>query len=455
MDIHGTSRTQPVTVSALTSRIKATLEGGFPQVWIVGEISNFKRASSGHFYLSLKDEKAQIRCSMWRSYTGNLNFRPADGMKVIAVGSISVYAPRGDYSLMIEYMEEVGTGRLRQEFERLKAKLHQEGLFDPKHKKPLPFFPRKIGIVTSPTGAAIRDMIRVFDNRFPGLHLLIHPARVQGKEAAEEIVEGIEILDAWGECDLIIIGRGGGSEEDLWCFNDELLARTIFEAETPIISAVGHEVDYTIADFVADARAATPSNAAEMAIRSVGEYKQLIALAQKSMERAMAYKLNALRSKIRISENSPIFTRVRSRVNHGQRAVADLEYRLNGLLERKLKNRTLRLARASEGLNINQLKRRVERASNQVERHQLTMEHQIQQKLSGYQQQLGQLISRLDDLSPLKILSRGYATVSNENNELIHSPQDVKEGDLLKIRVAEGEFHAQVIEKEPVQGELF
>ena len=212
----GDQRRNPLTVTQLTGRIKGQLERSFPHVWVVGEISNFKVAGSGHWYFSLKDDRAQIRANMWRSATANVSFRPKDGMEVLVAGSMNVYPPRGDYSLIVESIQEMGLGKLRQEFERLKAKLQAEGLFDPAHKKRLPLLPRKIGLVTSPTGAAVRDILRVLESRFPGLHVLLFPARVQGEGAAEEINAGIRYLDRHGNCDALIVGRGGGSEQDLW-----------------------------------------------------------------------------------------------------------------------------------------------------------------------------------------------------------------------------------------------
>ena len=450
-------REKPLTIAQLTFRIKGALEQGFPNLWVIGEISNFKRASSGHWYFSLKDGDAQIRCNMWRSYTHSVQFRPVDGAEILVRGSLNVYAPRGEYSLMVEHMEERGRGRLRQEFERLKAQLMQEGLFERQHKKPLPLLPRKVGVVTSPTGAAIRDILRVLRVRFAGLHVIIFPARVQGKGAAYEIAEGIRYLDQRGDCDVLIVGRGGGSEEDLWSFNEEPVARAIFQAETPIISAVGHEVDTTIADYVADVRAATPSNAAELVVKSFGEYSQTIALFQKTMERTLQHKFLQLKNRINISENHPFFLSVRSRLNDNQRRVSELDYRMQRAVTQMLGDYRMRTLRASESLNLENLagrallhRKRLDTAGKELETEMATRLERLNQRLAG-------LVDRLEDLSPLKILQRGYAAVFVRGDKVVRQPEDVAIGELVRIQLAKGELHARVIEKEKaaVQQGLF
>jgi exodeoxyribonuclease VII large subunit len=256
-----------LTVSALTIELRAVLEERFPAVWVEGEISNFRLYGSGHAYFTLKDAEAQLRCVLFRNRGRRIKFEPADGLHVMAFGSVEVYAQRGEYQLVVELLEPKGLGALQLAFEQLKARLTLEGLFDPARKRELPRFPRKIGIVTSPSGAAIRDMLRVIGRRFGELHIVIAPAKVQGEGAAEEIAQGLRDLNALGDVDVIIVGRGGGSLEDLWAFNEEVVARAICASKAPVISAVGHEVDFTIADFVADLRAPTPSAAAELVVR--------------------------------------------------------------------------------------------------------------------------------------------------------------------------------------------
>ena len=451
-----TPAAKPLSVSMLTGNIKDLLEQNFGRLCVAGEISNFKRASSGHFYFSLKDSKAQIRCNMWRSYTGGVRFRPADGVQVQVWGSVSVYPPRGEYSLNVEFMEELGKGRLELEFERLKARLGAEGLFDPSHKKPLPFFPRKVGLVTSPTGAALQDMLRVLRHRFEGLHILIYPARVQGDGAAEEIAAGIQELDRRGDCDVIIAGRGGGSREDLWSFNEEVVARAIFAARTPIISAVGHEVDFTIADFTADVRAATPSNAAELVVRSKDEYRQVVEISRKQLDRAIQRKILLLRNRIQVSESHPIFMKVRSRVHYLQRHLAELEHKTRRILDEKVNQLRLRLTRSSHKLQPEILTNRLERLQMRLENADRDVDRLTGERLEDAQNKMALLIGRLADLSPLKAFSRGYAAVYNQRRQIVRKPEDVKPGEVVKVRLAEGQIKARVIEETRAeQQELF
>ena len=257
----------PLTVSDLTRKIKAILEGGFPSLAVQGEISNFKRHTSGHVYFTLKDDRAQIACVLWRSRAALLRFAPEDGMHVVASGRISVYEVRGNYQLDVAALHPLGVGELQLSFERLKKRLEGEGLFAPERKKPLPEFPDRIGIITSPTGAALQDMLNILRRRFPGASVILRPVRVQGEGAAAEIAEALDDVNAFGKVDVIIVGRGGGSLEDLWAFNEETVARAIARSAIPVVSAVGHETDVTIADLVADLRAPTPSAAAELVVK--------------------------------------------------------------------------------------------------------------------------------------------------------------------------------------------
>ena len=450
------SKERPFSIGQLTRLVKGTLEG-LPRMYVVGEISNFKRAGSGHWYFSLKDAEAQVRCNMWRSAAARVPFQPADGAEVLVSGSLNVYAPRGEYSLVVESMEELGKGRLRQAFERLKARLQAEGLFDARHKKPLPLLPTRIGVVTSPTGAAIRDILRVLHQRFAGVQVLVFPARVQGEGAAEEIALGIGYLDARGDCDLIIAGRGGGSEEDLWCFNEEIVARAIFAAQTPIISAVGHEVDFTIADFCADLRAATPSNAAEIAIRSRLEYKQTLTVHLRNMERGMQRLLLRLRNRINISESHPIFVRVRNRLNDTARRLHEAEHRMDRAVTRKLSRAQMRLVEAGGRIRADRLSARARDLQGRLERAQTALEQLTAARLEKATAAAATLSLRLEDLSPLKVLNRGYAAVYNSKAQLVRRPDDVSFGEVLRLRLAEGEVRARVIDDAPpaIQENLF
>src|SRR2546428_3230744 len=289
---------QVYTVSQLTARIRDVLEEQVAPFWVEGEISNLRVPGSGHAYFTLKDDAAQIRVVLFRNRLRRIRFEPADGLHVLAFGALEVYAPRGEYQMVVELMEPKGLGALQVAFEQLKARLQAEGLFDPGRKRPLPRFPRKIGIVTSPTGAAIRDMLRVIGRRFGELHIVVRPVRVQGEGSAREIAEGIADLNALGDVDVIIAGRGGGSLEDLWAFNEEVVARAIVGSKAPVMSAVGHEVDFTIADFVADLRAPTPSAAAELVVREKEAVVDGLRDLHHRLSRALARRLERQRERL-------------------------------------------------------------------------------------------------------------------------------------------------------------
>ncbi|CAM2008417.1 exodeoxyribonuclease VII large subunit [Acanthopleuribacter pedis] len=453
---NGANRQNPLSVSQITQLVRDRIEA-LPRIWLSGEISNFKAAGSGHWYFSLKDERAQIRANMWRSSAQRVTFRPRDGMQVLVSGTLSVYPPRGEYNLIVDRIEEMGLGKLRAEFERLKLQLRAEGLFDAEHKKPLPLLPTKIGIVTSPTGAAIRDMLRVLHHRHGGLHVLIYPARVQGQGAAEEVAEGVQFLDSRGGCDVIIIGRGGGSEEDLWAFNEEVLARAVFAAKTPIVSAVGHEVDFTISDFVADVRAATPSNAAELVVQTKNEYRKTLDSLVQRMGRLMQQRLLYYKSRITISESNPIFVRVRSRINEAGRAVSDAEYRMKQAITQRVYGGERQLHRLDERLQVQRLQNRLNLLEQRLKQADNALNQNMALRLERARQRAGATMARLEDLSPLKILNRGYAVVFDDREQVVRRPGAVKVGSVLKLRLAEGELAARVIEKprEQVQDELF
>jgi len=448
---------KPLTVGQLSQQIKAQLEGHFPRVWVIGEISNFKAASSGHWYFSLKDDRSQIRANIWRSVANRVSLRPKVGMEVLVSGSLNVYQPRGEYSIVVDHIQEVGVGRLRLEFEALKKRLLEEGLFDDSHKVPLPLLPRKIGIVTSPTGAALRDMLRVLRHRFSGIHILLAPARVQGKGAAEEIAVGIQYLDRFGECDVIIAGRGGGSEEDLWAFNEEIVARAIFAAQTPVISAVGHEVDFTIADFVADVRAATPSNAAELVVLSRNEYEKMIALAMQRVHRNMQNHILRMRQRVRVSEGHPIFMKIRSRINDLQRRLADLDHGMVRRMESMYQNRKMRLMASQSVLDARKLRQVAIGLETRLNHAKGKLSERMKARFEHLSQKYAALVMRLADLSPLRVLSRGFSVVYTQKGTLVRNPEQVRIGEVLRVQMAEGELLARAIEApEPVeQPDLF
>jgi exodeoxyribonuclease VII large subunit len=382
------------TVSDITRQIKLSLENKFPRVWIQGEISNFKLHSSGHLYFSLKDEGAQISATMWRSRASSLLFRPEDGMKVILRGGITVYPPRGNYQIDVEQIQPLGVGELQLAFERLKTKLGSEGLFEPERKKSIPPFPERIGIITSPTGAAIRDMLSVLGRRMPSVEIVFVPVRVQGVGAAEEIAEAIKAVNRLGEVDVIIVGRGGGSLEDLWAFNEEIVARTIAASRIPVVSAVGHEVDFTIADFVADLRAPTPSAAAELVVRDRADVIEDVT--------NFYYTLNELVT----------------------RRVGELRERVSNLLASYSFNRPVDLIREfSQRLDDNE-RRLTTEFGHRRDRHA--------ERFAGIRQ-------RLVSLNPSAVLKRGYAIVRKDRS-LISSAKRLSRGDSANI-----EFHDGIV----------
>jgi len=413
----------PLSIGELTDQIKSSLERGFSEIVVTGEVSNFKPHPSGHFYFSLKDDKAALSAVMFRGENSKIKFQMQDGLKVVAVGRISVYPPRGNYQMIITRLEPEGLGALQLAFEQLKKKLEAEGLFSPARKRPLPRFPKCVGIVTAPNGAAIRDMLNVLDRRFSGIHILICPAKVQGVGAAQEVADGIQFLNSFfPEVDVMIVGRGGGSIEDLWAFNEEVVARAIFNSRIPIISAVGHEIDFTIADFVADLRAPTPSAAAELVVGSRYELLQ---------------HLDHLSSRLA--------QRMRGRLEYAEMRVDDLIQRLQYSLRDRISQIQLRLER---------LRGRLAQGSPLVRlnsfSHRLAL---LQEKLKSSQKipmerarwRLEQLNQKLRLLNPLTIMERGYSIVRDEKSgRVIRKVSDVKLGDKLLIQVWKGKITARV-----------
>jgi exodeoxyribonuclease VII large subunit len=433
-----------LTVSELTARIKGALEEGFPAVWVEGEISNLRVPASGHAYFTLKDETAQLRAVLFRGRGRRMRFELEDGLHVLVFGGLEVYAARGDYQLVVELMEPKGLGALQLAFEQLKRRLEAEGLFDPARKRPLPAFPRVIGIVTSPTGAAIRDMLHIIGRRFADLRILVLPVRVQGEEAPGEIVEAFRMLEEVPDLDVVIVGRGGGSVEDLWAFNDEQVARAIAACKVPVISAVGHETDFTIADFVADLRAPTPSGAAELVVR---EKLAVIQSLRDLYDRLRQCQIRALASR---RERVQLLTRRRV-LTDPARGLRDLHRRLDELGLRlragmraqhrhaahrvALRANTLRslhpLARISEGMAVlAQLRGRLAAAASHgatVARHRLA---------AG--------AGRLESLSPLGVLARGYSLTRLPSGAVLRSAGQVRSGDAVEILLHEGVLGARI-----------
>lgn len=435
------------TVSRLNNEIRLLLEDNFTSVWVEGEISNFAAPHSGHWYFSLKDSTAQVRCAMFRGNQRKLNFVPKDGSHVLVKARVSLYETRGEYQLIVDDMEERGEGKLRRAFEILKKKLESAGLFDEQHKKPIPQFPKRIGVITSATGAAIRDILTVLQRRYPCVPVIIYPTLVQGDLAAANIVQALQTAARRKECDVLIIARGGGSLEDLWPFNEEIVARAIFDCHIPTISGVGHEVDFTIADFVADIRAATPSAAAEIAVPYRVDLLNQLSRLQKQIIRLMQQQLLAYKQQLtwtqkHLQQQHPKrrllekmqhldFCEV-SLVKHYQNLLTQLKFKLSDL--------SANLRHNSPLSRTHQLQHRLGSAQQQLIN---TMSNQLnQQKIS-----LTQKASTLNTLSPLATLERGYAiATTSDRKQIVRQTQQVKIGDKISLRLLEGELGCEVKE---------
>ena len=390
------------TVTELTKYIRQIIENSFPDIWVEGEISNFVLHSSGHMYFSLKDAGSVVQCAMFKRSNEKLRFRPKDGMKVICFGKISVYEPRGSYQLIVEEIEPKGIGALQLQFQQLKDKLHKEGLFAEAHKAPIPHLPTRIGVVTSPTGAAIRDILNVALRRFSNVEIIIYPVRVQGESAKDEIAAAIRDFNKLNNIDVMIVGRGGGSLEDLWAFNEEVVARAIYDSEIPVISAVGHEIDYTIADFVADLRAPTPSAAAELVIPKKEDLVNSINTNTERLKNALANMLGTMAQKLAKLRESYALKQPLKMVEQYEQMIDDLR-----------KDMAIRVS------------------------------HLV--KLRG--ENFNLLTQKIEVLSPLSILSRGYSISSRlPAREIIKDASDVDVGDRVETRLGKGAFISKIEE---------
>jgi len=440
------SRRRLHTVSELTAKVKALLEDNFPFIWICGEISNFRVPASGHFYFTLKDEKAQINTVMFRSQNRNLKFEPEDGMSVTGLGRISLYEPRGTYQIILEYIEPEGTGAIQLAFEQLKARLSAEGLFDEKHKKPLPFLPRKISIITSPTGAVVHDILKIINRRFSNIHIEIIPVKVQGDGAESEIVSGLDMINARSDSDVAILSRGGGSLEDLQAFNSEDVARAIFSSKIPIISAVGHETDFSIADFVADLRAPTPSAAAELVVPLKIDLSRRVAELTTTL---------TVRFSRYIEHLQTFANEISNRLIDPNKRVEDLRLRTDDLLARLIrtfKNSIVqhkeRLGWRFDRLNTHNPLIHLRKAHDKLEQIHNNMLTYQKICLNNKQSFLRELNARLNALSPNAILSRGYSiTRTIPDQVVVRDPQQVKIEQDLEIMVAKGSLICRVKRK--------
>jgi exodeoxyribonuclease VII large subunit len=443
------ARRRAMTVSELTSRLQGVLETEFFDVWVEGEVSNLTIASSGHWYFSLKDANAQVGAVVWKTATRLIRFKPKDGMKVLARGSLKVYPPKGAYQVSVEVLEPIGKGSLQQAYEDLKEKLEKEGLFDKARKRPLPMLPRRVGIVTSPTGAVIQDILRVVGRRYANLGIAIYPARVQGAEAAAEIIRGIRALNAAGGFDVLIVARGGGSLEDLWPFNEEAVARALAASKVPTISAVGHETDFTIADFVADLRAPTPSAAAERVVQAKDDICARIDGLRRRADSGIGLRVARLRTRVGAVTQHRVFEAERGRVrNHGQR-VDELARRAEAALRRRADRARDALRRGHAQLEAFRWERQIAARRDRVANIDRRLEAAARGRLDGRRSALGRAAGKLDSLSPLAVLSRGYALAFDDAGRLLRRSADVEVGADVRVRLGEGGLAARVTAKEP------
>jgi exodeoxyribonuclease VII large subunit len=432
------------TVSELTRAVKDTLEGRFGGVWVEGEISNLRVHTSGHVYFTLKDEEAQIRAVLFRSRVRRVRFEPADGLHVLAFGRLDVYAVRGEYQLVCEVLEPKGLGALQLAFEQLKARLHAEGLFDAARKRPLPALPRRVGLVTSPTGAAVRDFLRIVTRRFAGLQVLVCPVRVQGETAAGEIAAALGTLNRLGNLDVIVLARGGGSLEDLWAFNEEAVARAIAASKIPVISAVGHETDITIADFVADLRAPTPSAAAELVVREKTELARQVTTLRTRLVRAMRQRAGRLADRLADFRRRRVLTDPGRPLRDWARRVDDLGTRLGGAMARKDARARERLARAAQALRPGLLAAPVRHQRRLVGQLGARLQRVAREAAARRRRAMEALAARLDGLSPLACLARGYAIVALPSGEVVTRADRVAPGERVTVRLHEGSLGCRV-----------
>lgn len=432
------------TVSRLNAEVRLLLENEMGIVWLIGEISNFSAPVSGHWYFTLKDSRAQVKCAMFRGNNRRVTFKPTNGNQVIVKARLSLYEPRGDYQLIIESMQPEGDGRLQQEFEELKMKLAAEGLFAQTSKQTLPEHPKCVGVITSKTGAALHDILDVLKRRDPSLPVVIYPTTVQGDAAAIEIAQAIGRANSRNECDVLIVGRGGGSLEDLWCFNNEILARTIAASQIPIISAVGHEVDMTIADFVADVRAPTPSAAAELVSRDNSHKDQSLVTKQHKLASAMRYYLAQQKQQSsqllhRLERQHPSY-----QLQRQSQQLDELDMRLRRAIQHFIDTRQQAVERKHHRLQLNSPVKHLAQQKSRLERVEHKLLDAMDRKLLTMRHQLAIAAEKLDTVSPLATLKRGYSITQTEQGKVVTSADDVKTGDLLVTRLANGEIHSTV-----------
>jgi len=432
------------SVAELTARISNVLATQFANLWVEGEVSNYHAAQSGHLYFTLKDAKAQVKCVCFRTQAMRLKFRPEDGLKLIVRGSISVYEPRGEYQIYVEHIEPSGVGALQLAFEQLKKRLEAEGLFDEARKKPLPLLPRRIGVVTSPKGAAVRDIIRILRRRFPNLHLIVYPVRVQGDGAAEDIVAALKYFNRKRLVDVILLARGGGSIEDLWAFNEEIVARAIAACTIPVVSGVGHETDFTIADFVADVRASTPSSAAEIVVQSRQEFQRHLRDLEHKISRQMRYILLEWRHRVKDLATHMGFRRLEDMLRRHRQQTDELTSRLAVALQGRIERLRHRYTIAGTRITSFDFRARIRTISLRLAQRSVELGVRMERLLVGKIQQLERLRLQLEERSPLRVLQRGYAICTDAEGNVVSAADQVAIGAEVQVQLARGRLGAEV-----------
>ena len=446
---------RPLTVSEVNAQVKAAIEKAFASVWLEGEIVNFVAANSGHWYFTLHDGDSQLKAACYRGSNWKIRFQPFDGLQVRVRGKLSVYEPKGEYQILVESLEPVGEGALKVAFEQIKLKLGKERLFDEDLKRPLPFFPRRVGVVTSPNGAAFHDILNVLSRRTRSVSIVLIPTRVQGEMAGEEIRQAIILANQFNKTahekekiDVLIVGRGGGSAEDLWAFNEERLARQIRASEIPIISAVGHEIDWTIADLVADRRAPTPSAAAEIVAESEDQIEAFVRQRTQDLFQLIDYKLLQSRADLQELAMSPVFVEFPQKIKDWRYETEDFAVRLNDLLKEKLRAAEDRLEAVKSRLSPIKLSSKL---NDKKTRLAVLRERQIsavRKLIDAKDEDLKIRMASLDALSPLAVLRRGYSITTCEAGEIINSVSQIKQNTRVQIRLADGKLKAEVLETE-------
>jgi exodeoxyribonuclease VII, large subunit len=437
-----------LTVGELTARIRDLLAKNFVDVLVEGEISNCREAQSGHIYFTLKDDKAQVKCVWFRQQMRGVKFRPEDGLKVTVRGSIGVYEQRGEYQIYVETMDPAGRGALQLAFEQLKKRLEGEGLFEAKHKKPLPRLPSRIGLITSPKGAAVRDVVRILRRRFPNVHLMLMPVRVQGEGAAGEIARALRFFNQRQNVDVLIVARGGGSMEDLWAFNEEVVARAIFDSAIPVISGVGHETDFTIADFVADVRASTPSAAAEIVVQTRREFDEHVVRLKRALREQLRYRISVLSRRVHELGARRGFRRPLDLLRQRRQRSDEMTARLAQALRRRLELSRRRFTMAHLQIARFDFRSRISAVRLRVERCGSELSMGAERFLRARRERIERLRLQLQERGPLKVLERGYAIATDAAGNVLRSSEQVAIGDAVRIQLHQGKLASKVETKE-------